>query len=101
MTAHSEQKNRWIAIAEARGLVLHTDVSIELGGETLLAPVVLRGYGAEHGMVIVSDYSLIAEVADRLVHSGFGYSCVTLDDRLDDDSFDEMLKDWGATDATE
>ena len=64
----------------------------------MTVPVLLEGYGADKGMVLVSDFDLIEDVADELVGLGYGVSCLgePLSGPIDWKYVEEMLRDWGA-----
>ena len=70
-------------------------------GHTITAEVLLRGYGAQNGMLIVSDYSIVRDRKDEIVHLGYGYSCFSQPggDEVDsDEGLQEALDDWGKND---
>ncbi|MBU1239030.1 hypothetical protein KKF84_13285 [Myxococcota bacterium] len=62
-------------------------------------PVLLRDFGASHGMLLVTDFSLISSFADELTNLGYGYSCLSEPTGVahpdDDEALMEMLSDWG------
>lgn len=58
----------------------------------------LRDFGAVNGMLIVTDFDLLAPHAKEVVTAGFGYSTLSEprpDAEYDRESFVEMLEDWG------
>ena len=61
-------------------------------------PVLLEGYGADKGMVLVAEFDLIEDVADELVGLGYGFSCLggPLPGPIDWKYVEAMLRDWGA-----
>jgi hypothetical protein len=90
---------QWIKIAERLGLDVELGVPIPLSEGQVVAPVVLRKFGARNGMVLVAKYEEVRAHTNSLVEAGFGYS--TLGEPKSDD-FDvngviEMLRDWGWT----
>jgi hypothetical protein len=67
-------------------------------GAEITAEVRLVGYGADKGMLIVSDYSTIKDRAKEIVRMGYGYSCFSQphEDEVDsDEELEEILEDWG------
>jgi hypothetical protein len=86
-------------IAERLDLDVDVDVGIPLPEGQVVAPVVLRRFGARNGMVLVAKYDDVRAHTNSLVDAGFGYS--TLGEPKAED-FDvngviEMLRDWGWT----
>ena len=97
MTTRSFQ-DRWKEIAARWGLQVETSYVVKLARGTFIVPILLRDFGAPHGMLLVTDFGLIATHADELVALGFGYSCRSgPTDRNhpdNDQAFLEMLSDW-------
>jgi hypothetical protein len=91
-------QRQWIEISEALGLDIRLSYEIDLGGRRLTVPVLLEGYGADKGMVLVADFGLIEDVADALVGLGYGVSCLgePSPGPIDWKYVEEMLRDWGA-----
>ena len=88
----------WRAAASDLSLELESPATIRLPGATFSAVALLRHFGAERGMIIVSDYAVVRPHAPALIDSGFGYS--TMSDPTDPYERDgclEVLRDWGWT----
>ncbi len=67
-------------------------------GGSISVEVRLHGYGANNGMLILSDYSTIESRRDEIVKMGYGYSCFSQpsEDEIDsDDGLGDILDDWG------
>lgn len=94
MTAFQRQ---WQEIAARLGLDVELSAEIRMAGRTMVAPVLLRGYGARKGMVLVAHWDAIRGEAEMLVASGYGYSCLGEPSGrpIDWDSVADMLRDWG------
>ena len=92
-------QREWIEISESLGLSIQLSYEIELGDRRLTVPVLLEGFGANKGMLLVTDYDLIRDVAEELVNLGYGFSCLSepWSEPIDRESVEEMLRDWGAT----
>ena len=93
-------QREWIAIAERLDLNLRTPYQIPLGDRTLELPVLVQGFGGRLGMLLVTNFAVIADAADRLVELGYGYSCLTestgdLAHPDEKGAIVEMLRDWG------
>jgi hypothetical protein len=59
-------------------------------------PVLLEDFGAQCGMLLVTEWSTIAPIADQLVVLGFGYSCLSEPSNTESrEGLAEMLSDWG------
>ncbi len=68
-------------------------------GESIEAEVLLQGYGATHGMLIVSDSSIVEGRHEAIVSKGYGYSCMSQPEESAItclEGFDELLADWTA-----
>lgn len=91
-------QRQWVEISELLGLDIRLSYEIELGDRKLTVPVLLAGYGVDKGMVLVTDFDLIEDVADELVGLGYGFSCLgePLPGPIDWEGVEEMLRDWGA-----
>ena len=91
-------QRQWIEISEHLGLDIRLAYEIELSDRTLTAPVLLEGYGADKGMVLVADFDLIEDAADELVRFGYGFSCLgePSPGPIDWEGVEEALRDWGA-----
>ena len=92
-------QRRWIEIAERLGLDIQLSYEIDLGDRRLIVPVRLLGFGADKGMLLVTAYDLIRDVAEQIVNLGYGYSCLgePLPGPIDWEYVEEILQDWGAT----
>ncbi len=92
-------QREWIEISEFLGLDIQLSYEIELGYKRLTVPVLLEGFGADKGMLLVTDFDLIADVVEELVNIGYGFSCLSepLLEPIDWKSVEEMLLDWGVT----
>lgn len=89
----------WRALAERWGLSVEAPFRVEVSGASVEVPVLLRDFGALRGMLLVTDFDLIAKYASELVDQGYGFSCLSepsgAHGPADDDAFVEMLGDWG------
>lgn len=93
----SDSQASWEAIAMRFALTVRINQPIDLHGRQVIAPVLLEGFGAKHGMVIVTDFALIAAETDALVDAGYGFSCLNDPGELEESSLASMLRDWGWT----
>ncbi len=97
MTATAFQRE-WIESSERLGLSIRLDYAVPLREKRLIVPVLLEGYGAENGMLLVTDFDLIRDVDDELATLGYGFSCLSPPaGPIDWPSVMKMLQDWGAT----
>jgi hypothetical protein len=88
----------WQDAAADLGFVVRGPVGIDFKGGTLDVPVVVEGFGAGRGMVIVTSYSGVKRHTDALLEAGFGYSVMSQprpNEAYDRESYIEMLSDWG------
>ena len=75
-----------------------TNFPIQTEKSVFIAPVLLRNFGAEIGLILVTDFRSIESIAKELQNIGYGFS--TLSEPLENERFDknsvmEMLYDWG------
>ena len=91
-------QRQWIEISEGLGLEIRLSYEIKLADRKLTVPVLLQGFGADKGMLLVTNYDLIRDVAEELVNLGYGYSCLSEPSPgpVDYEGIEEMLRDWGA-----
>jgi hypothetical protein len=94
-------QRHWQHLAELRDLNVKIPFVAELvGGGRVTAEVLLEGYGAARGMLIVSDFAAIESKLDSITRSGFGYSCMSQPSETEvfsSEGVDDLLQDWGAT----
>ena len=80
------------------GLRVETPFVVTLASGEVTVPVLLRDFGGLHGMLLVTDFSLISPYADELVDLGYGYSCLSestgVADTEEEAALMEMLSDW-------
>ncbi len=85
-------------MAQQRGLAVDVPYSLQLsGGNSLIVEVRLRNYGAEKGMLIVSEYSILQARTEEIIKMGYGYSCMSQpsEDKIkSDEGLDDILNDW-------
>ncbi len=93
---------QWCEIAALWKLRIETPFVVTVSSGSVTVPVLLRDFGASKGMLLVTDFKIIAPYSDELVGLGFGYSCLSepskpYDHEIDDDTLRIMLEDWGWT----
>ena len=69
-------------------------------GVKVTAEVRLRDYGADNGMLLFSNYSILRDRENEIVEMGYGYSCLSQpsEDKIDsDEGLIALLDDWGKT----
>ena len=79
-------------------LDVESPFELRIDGNDCVFQCLIKGYGAKLGMVVDSDWSKLAPVADKLTELGYGYSCM---DILDPDmnGMEDVLNDWGISNA--
>ena len=82
-------------LKEAYDLKMESPFTIEINGVNHTFTCLIKGYGAEKGMVVEKEWKRIKEVSDELVHLGYGYSCFDLESPSCKEGFGEVLTDWG------
>jgi len=97
--ANTPFQKEWNNIATRRGLSVEAAFVVEVAGEEITVPVLLRGFGRTRGMLLVTDFCLISAYANALVDLGYGFSCLSEPTGVahpdDDEALMEMLADWG------
>lgn len=89
----------WSEAARDLGLEIEGPFSLVLGtGACIAARLLLKRFGAQKGMIIVTDFSTVAPFIDEIFAAGYGFSTLSEPserDRYNRDVFIEMLRDWG------
>jgi hypothetical protein len=92
----SDQVDRWRALASRLGFEVIAPATVAVGDERVPFTALLPQFGAERGMIADPDWEKIKPYADALWELGYGYSVVKLRCNIaDDESAQEMLRDWG------
>src|SRR4051812_39718703 len=90
-------EEEWNAAALDLGLDITIPFLLELrSGKVISARVLLKRFGAIHGMLIVSDERDVIAAHDEITLEGYGFS--VLDDSGDEYSRDDIidvLREWG------
>lgn len=69
---------------------------VAVGERIVEIPVLLEDFGAQRGMLLVTDQSTIAPIENQLVALGFGYSCLAEpSESANREGLADMLSDWG------
>jgi hypothetical protein len=91
---------QWLHAAQELGLRVQVPYVVRFSdGRSVEVEVLLRGFGAREGMLVLSDYTTIEEKKDEIIAAGYGYSCygpVPESEITCLEGFDDMLSDWGA-----
>ncbi len=92
-------QRHWLSVAGRHGLTVDVPFILQFpDGTSITAEVRLRGYGADNGMLIVSDYAVVQSRRDEIVQMGYGYSCFSQPPESEIDSEEglkDVLDDWG------
>src|SRR4051794_37245916 len=99
MTAGSRLVQAWSRAAELLGLDIEAPYSAVLqSGKTIEAAVLVRRFGAENGMLILTEDAQVLDQITNLHQSGFGFSVLSEPrpaEAFDLEVFVEVLRDWG------
>ncbi|MCK9460447.1 MAG: hypothetical protein M0R80_12480 [Proteobacteria bacterium] len=89
----------WRAAARDLGLEIVAPYRCVLpSGAQLNARLLLKHFGYTRGMIVVTDYSVIADIWKEVGDAGYGFSTLSEPEEsveYDRDSFIDMLRDWG------
>jgi len=80
-------------------LDIESPFTIKVGNKTHQLQCLIKGYGAKNGMVIDKDWNKIEIIKNELEKNNYGYSCFELKDTNDIKGFQEVLNDWGKSNA--
>ena len=80
-------------------LDIESPFTIQIKNKTHQFQCLIRGYGAKNGMVIDKDWNKIEEIQKELENNNYGYSCFELKEISDLKGFQEVLNDWGKSNA--
>jgi len=103
MSIESFQKE-WKELARILDLDIKLNFRIQTAHSHFIAPVLLKNFGAELGMILVTDFQSIKSIADELFDRGYGFSTLSEpseNEETDKNSTMEMLYDWGWTGSCE
>ena|SRR6266446_5459598 len=97
--ALSKLQRQWRHARTQLGLCVKTPFKLRLAdGSSVVADVLLQGYGAPQGMLIFSDYADVKEKKDAVIAAGYGYSCMPQPSEVEIQSLERVrdaLADWG------
>ena len=89
----------WQEAADDLGFEVVSPFELVLkSGVCIRVPLLVRHFGATEGMLILSDYSLVASWIDEIQQAGYGFSVWSEPDpgaRYDRAGFIEIFLDWG------
>ena len=92
-------QRHWQHAAQERQLVVRTPFELQLDdGSRITVEVLLEGYGAQRGMLIVSEFGSLNEKQAAIIKAGYGFSCMSqpCDAEVSClDGLDYVLEDWG------
>src|SRR3982751_3989218 len=96
----SELVREWEIAARDLGLEIVSPFALILSpGVEICFPLLLKSFGARHGMLILTDYSVVKPHTDRIADLGYGFSCLDEPSRPANQSYDrdtmiDLLSDW-------
>ncbi len=97
--ALSALAREWRTIANALGLEIVTPFWLPLpDGRTLEIDVLLKNFGAQKGMLLVSDQSKVWSDRQAIEDAGYGFSVLNVEQPgvdIDLEVVREVLRDWG------
>ena len=85
----------WWALALRLGVTVTAPASVFVGDEIVTFTALLPQFGARNGMIVDRDWGLIDPHSAALLKLGYGFSAVEIGTDDDDESAQEMLRDWG------
>jgi hypothetical protein len=97
-------REAWIAAAKDLGIEVRVPYTVSLeNGVRVEADVLVRHFGARHGMLLSSlDDDVFEGSDDAIVRNGYSWSLLCTSYRTyDRDYFIEALRDWGWSGVTE
>lgn len=89
------QVQAWKRVAVELGFSVEAPCDVTLtDGTHVKATAHLKDFGGRNGMIVDPVWAILKPHAQALEASGYGYSCVTLDQSSDRASIIEVLSDW-------
>jgi hypothetical protein len=99
----SRLQTAWLSAASELELDIVVPFELKTKAFSLTTQVMLRNFGGEQGMLIVSDYRIIEPFREQIIKLGYGFATLTEPDRdwpftgEEKEAFIEMLNEWGWT----
>jgi hypothetical protein len=97
----SRLQTAWLTAARELDLEIAVPYELKEKGFSLTAQVLLRNFGEDQGMLIVSDYRVIEPFRDQVIKLGYGFVTMAEPERdwpftgEEKEAFIEMLAEWG------
>src|SRR5450631_4458182 len=97
----SRLQTAWRTAAKDLGLDIVVPFILKAETFSITTELLLKHFGAEKGMLIVSDYNIIKPHHEKIIQLGYGYSTLTEPDQdwpftaEEKEAFIEMLSEWG------
>jgi hypothetical protein len=93
----------WRTAAKELELDIVVPYKLKTEAFSLTAQVLLKNFGADEGLLIVSDYKIIEPYRDQIIKLGYGFATMEEPERdwpfdeEEQEAFIEMLSEWGWT----
>ena len=99
----SRLQTAWRVAAKELDLEIVVPYELKTKAFSVTAQVLLKNFGGEKGMLIVSDYRIIEPHRNEVIKLGYGFSTMTEPEQNwpftgeEKEAFIEMLDEWGWT----
>ena len=92
-------QKHWVQLSIKHDLKIDVPFTLEFpDGTKIDVDILLHGYGAKKGMLLISDFSKIRDRMNEIIEMGYGFSCLSEPKEENigsDECLQEMLDDWG------
>lgn len=90
----------WSTAAKDLDLDIITPFVLNLNELTLDATLLLKNFGAIHGMLVFKDYDLFSKHQEQIISAGYGFTVLSEpleSEKYSRNEFIEILNDWSWT----
>ena len=100
MNSMNKLQENWLKVSKELGIKVVPDFVLELrsskGVVVVKSDLFVESFGMSRGMLVVTDYNVIAANVCDLIELGYGFSILDQNDNNHDkEFFMNVLRDWG------
>ena len=90
------QRSIWVRLSSELGFTIETPDEILFGSGIVRPIAVVKGFGAQSGVMVIERYEEVISLLREVEHAGYGFSVLELEENCNAEKFkNEVLADWG------